>query len=155
MFTVGESTNYYAVDHSPSYLWNSATWEISSAVLPFLPAVMAGPAGWEANETVRRAIEVRALGSDVPGADVLVSTIPASAQTEAVGLVQGAGAVFDVVYDPWPTPLALAAADAGAVVVSGLDLLVHQALLQVELMTGSTVSLDLLRVAGERALTAR
>ena len=100
-------------------------------------------------------VEVRPLGSDVPGADVLVSTIPASAQTEAVGLVQGAGAVFDVVYDPWPTPLALAAADAGAVVVSGLDLLVHQALLQVELMTGSTVSLDLLRVAGERALTAR
>ena len=60
-----------------------------------------------------------------------------------------------MVYDPWPTPLALAAADAGAVVVSGLDLLVHQALLQVELMTGSTVSLDLLRVAGERALEAR
>lgn len=59
LVTVGESINYYAVDHSPSYLWNSATWEISSAVLPFLPAVMAGPAGWEANETVRRAIEVR------------------------------------------------------------------------------------------------
>ncbi|WP_168210131.1 N(5)-(carboxyethyl)ornithine synthase [Oerskovia sp. KBS0722] len=59
LVTVGESIHYYAVDHSPSYLWNSATWEISSAVLPFLPAVMAGPAGWEANETVRRAIEVR------------------------------------------------------------------------------------------------
>ena len=36
MFTVGESTNYYAVDHSPSYLWNSATWEISEALMPFL-----------------------------------------------------------------------------------------------------------------------
>lgn len=59
MFTVGESVNYYAVDHSPSHLWNSATWEISSAVLPFLPAVMAGPAGWDANETIRRAIEIR------------------------------------------------------------------------------------------------
>ena len=33
MFTVGESTNYYAVDHSPSYLWNSATWEISEALM--------------------------------------------------------------------------------------------------------------------------
>ncbi|MGW6006106.1 N(5)-(carboxyethyl)ornithine synthase [Oerskovia enterophila] len=59
LVTVGESINYYAVDHSPSYLWNSATWEISSAVLPFLPAVMAGPAGWDENETVRRAIEIR------------------------------------------------------------------------------------------------
>ncbi|MFC4950754.1 lysylphosphatidylglycerol synthase domain-containing protein [Pseudonocardia sp. GCM10023141] len=28
---------YHAVDHSPSYLWNSATWEISETLLPFLP----------------------------------------------------------------------------------------------------------------------
>ena len=36
MFTVGGHVDYYAVDHSPSYLWNSATWEISEALLPFL-----------------------------------------------------------------------------------------------------------------------
>ena len=50
---------YYAVDHSPSYLWNSATWEISEALIPFLPAVMAGTEGWDADPTIRRAIEIR------------------------------------------------------------------------------------------------
>ncbi len=59
MFTVGGTVDYYAVDHSPSYLWNSATWEISEALLPFLPVVMAGPESWEANETITRATEIR------------------------------------------------------------------------------------------------
>jgi alanine dehydrogenase len=58
-FEVGGNVRYYGVDHSPSYLWNSATWEISEALLPFLPTVMAGPAAWDVNETIRRAIEVR------------------------------------------------------------------------------------------------
>ncbi len=35
-FVVGDNVLYYAVDHSPSYLWDSATWEISEALLPFL-----------------------------------------------------------------------------------------------------------------------
>ena len=38
MFAVGDNVHYYAVDHSPSYLWNSATWENSEALIPFLPA---------------------------------------------------------------------------------------------------------------------
>ncbi|MCW3013739.1 MAG: alanine dehydrogenase/PNT domain protein [Solirubrobacterales bacterium] len=59
MFTVGEALRYYAVDHSPSYLWNSATWENSEALLEYLPIVMAGPAAWDASETIRRAIEIR------------------------------------------------------------------------------------------------
>ena len=59
LFTVGESTNYYAVDHSPSYLWNSATWEISEALLPHLRTVMDGPGSWDRDETIRRAIEIR------------------------------------------------------------------------------------------------
>ncbi|MET0673863.1 MAG: N(5)-(carboxyethyl)ornithine synthase [Microbacterium pygmaeum] len=58
IFTVGGSINYYAVDHSPSYLWNSASWEISDALLGFLPTVLAGPAAWTQNETIARAIEV-------------------------------------------------------------------------------------------------
>jgi alanine dehydrogenase len=58
MFTVGESTNYYAVDHSPSYLWNSATWEISEALMPFLRPVMEGPDAWAASETLDRATEI-------------------------------------------------------------------------------------------------
>lgn len=57
-FIVGSNVLYYAVDHSPSYLWNSATWEISSALLPFLRPVLGGSTAWEANETVWRAIEI-------------------------------------------------------------------------------------------------
>ncbi|MEO6826316.1 MAG: N(5)-(carboxyethyl)ornithine synthase [Microbacteriaceae bacterium] len=59
MFEVGDRVHYYSVDHSPSYLWNSATWEISEALLPFLETVMAGPESWQGNETIRRAIEIR------------------------------------------------------------------------------------------------
>ena len=59
MFTVGESTNYYAVDHSPSLLWNSTTWEISEALMPFLRTVMEGPASWAASDTIDRAIEIK------------------------------------------------------------------------------------------------
>jgi alanine dehydrogenase len=58
MFVVGESTNYYAVDHSPSYLWNSATWEISEALMPFLRTVMEGRDAWAASETIDRATEI-------------------------------------------------------------------------------------------------
>jgi alanine dehydrogenase len=59
MFMVGDRIHYYAVDHSPSYLWNSATWEISEALLPHLPTVLAGPAAWDADQTIRRALEIR------------------------------------------------------------------------------------------------
>jgi alanine dehydrogenase len=59
MLTVGRGLRYYAVDHSPSYLWDAATWENSAALLPYLPVVMAGPAAWDADETIRRAIEIR------------------------------------------------------------------------------------------------
>jgi len=59
MFTAGHQVAYYGVDHSPSYLWNSATWEISKALLPFLRPLMSGPTAWDDNETLRRAIEVR------------------------------------------------------------------------------------------------
>ncbi|GII99050.1 alanine dehydrogenase [Sediminihabitans luteus] len=57
-FTVGDGVLYYGVDHSPSYLWNSATWEISAALLPFLGTVMGGREAWESNETISRAIEI-------------------------------------------------------------------------------------------------
>jgi len=59
MRLVGPGIHYYAVDHSPSYLWESATWEISEALLPYLKTVLAGPAAWEADETIRRAIDIR------------------------------------------------------------------------------------------------
>jgi alanine dehydrogenase len=59
VFAVGPGVHYYAVDHSPTYLWNSATWEISAALIPHIGAVMSGPDGWESSDTIRRAIEIR------------------------------------------------------------------------------------------------
>jgi len=58
MLTIGGSTNYYAVDHSPSLLWNSTTWEISEALMPFLRTVMQGPGSWAGSDTIDRAIEI-------------------------------------------------------------------------------------------------
>jgi alanine dehydrogenase len=56
---VANGVLYYAVDHSPSYLWNSATWEISEALLPHLDTVLSGPAAWNSTPTISRAIEIR------------------------------------------------------------------------------------------------
>lgn len=112
------------------------------------------------------AVEVAELpaGGSVPfggfgarGADLLVSTVPAAAQTPSlVASLADVPAVFEVVYDPWPTPLAAAALASGQVLVSGLELLVEQAALQVALMTGATeVPVAAMREAGEQALVAR
>jgi alanine dehydrogenase len=59
IFTVGDGLHYYAVDHSPSFLWDSATWEISEALIPHLRTIISGPRGWEADRTIGRAIEIR------------------------------------------------------------------------------------------------
>ncbi|MDQ3156673.1 MAG: N(5)-(carboxyethyl)ornithine synthase [Actinomycetota bacterium] len=59
MFEVGDHIRYYGVDHTPSYLWDSATWEVSEALMPFLPIVMGGPSDWDKDETINRAIEIR------------------------------------------------------------------------------------------------
>jgi alanine dehydrogenase len=68
-FTVGDNITYYAVDHSPSYLWNAATWEISEALLPYLGAVLDGPTAWESESTLKRAIEIQ--DGHVLNADIL------------------------------------------------------------------------------------
>lgn len=90
-------------------------------------------------------------------ADVLVSTVPASAQVpELLAAVAGIGLVFEVVYEPWPTPLAEAATRAGHCVISGLDLLVAQAVDQVAAMTGRLdVPAGAMRRAAEEALESR
>jgi alanine dehydrogenase len=59
MFTVGDGVHYYAVDHSPSYLWESATWENSQALIPFIRPVLEGTKGWDGDRTISRAIEIR------------------------------------------------------------------------------------------------
>ncbi len=58
-FEVGDHVLYYAVDHTPSYLWNSATWENSNALVPFLRPVLEGPASWAADDTISRAIAIQ------------------------------------------------------------------------------------------------
>jgi alanine dehydrogenase len=68
-FTVGANMTYYAVDHSPSYLWNAATWEISEALIPYLRTVLDGPQAWDTDQTVRRAVEI--LDGTVCNPDIL------------------------------------------------------------------------------------
>jgi alanine dehydrogenase len=43
LFQVGKGINYYSVDHAPSYLWDSASYEISAALIPFLKTVLKAP----------------------------------------------------------------------------------------------------------------
>ncbi|MBZ5733828.1 shikimate dehydrogenase [Nocardioides sp. TRM66260-LWL] len=100
-------------------------------------------------------VEARPL-DDVPRADALVSTVPAEAQTpELVARWGAAPLVFEALYEPWPTPLARAASLGGAALVSGLDLLVHQAALQFTAFTGLAAPLASMRAAGEAALAER
>jgi shikimate dehydrogenase len=90
-------------------------------------------------------------------APLVIATTPAGA-TDALAplLPERPAALFDVLYDPWPTQLAARWSAYGGAVVSGLDLLVHQAVLQVEQMTGrSPAPLEAMRRAGERALAER
>ncbi len=95
--------------------------------------------------------------SEALSAPLVIATTPAGTTDALAGSVpEGAGTLFDVLYDPWPTALAAAWSDRGGRVVGGLDLLVHQAVLQVELMTGRTRGpLAAMRAAGERALASR
>ncbi|MEU2914216.1 shikimate dehydrogenase [Streptomyces massasporeus] len=90
-------------------------------------------------------------------APLVISTTPAGV-TDALArsVPERPAALFDVLYDPWPTHLAARWSAYGGAVVSGLDLLVHQAVLQVEQMTGlAPAPLDAMRKAGERALAER
>jgi len=98
-------------------------------------------------------VSVLPLDSAVGGVDAVVSTVPAKAQTpELIDRWASTPVVFDVVYDPWPSPLLSV---APGVAVSGLDLLVHQAVLQFEIFTGRPAPLDAMRAAGEKALASR
>jgi shikimate dehydrogenase len=109
----------------------------------------------------RLGVDVRtadwARASDAFGAPLVIATTPAGAtDTLADRVPERPGTLFDVLYEPWPTPLAAAWSARGAHVVGGLDLLVHQAALQVELMTGrAPAPLAVMRTAGEQALAER
>jgi shikimate dehydrogenase len=89
------------------------------------------------------------------GDQLVVSTLPpqgAAAATAALGDRPRGGTLMDVVYADWPTPLARAAERAGMTVISGLDMLVHQAAEQFRLFTGRTPPLEAMYAAGRQAL---
>ena len=90
-------------------------------------------------------------------APLVIATTPAGATDALSGAVpERPATLFDVLYHPWPTDLAARWSAYGGAVVSGLDLLVHQAVLQVEQMTGRVPGpLGAMRRAGEEALAAR
>ncbi|MGW3954519.1 shikimate dehydrogenase [Streptomyces sp. NPDC004752] len=90
-------------------------------------------------------------------APLVIATTPAgSTDALATAVPERPTTLFDVLYEPWPTALAARWSMCGGAVVGGLDLLVHQAVLQVEQMTGrAPAPLDAMRRAGEKALAER
>jgi shikimate dehydrogenase len=98
-------------------------------------------------------VEVGSLADDPVRGEVVVSTIPAAAQDSGLReRCAGVPVLFEVLYDPWPTPLAAA---REGLLVGGLDLLVHQAALQFELFTGAPAPLAAMREAGTAVLAER
>jgi shikimate dehydrogenase len=93
-------------------------------------------------------LDVRSWSRQIPEADLAISTvISGAADSIADAVADSAPLIVDVIYDPWPTVLAMTAQGAGCTVVSGRDLLVGQAGLQIELMTGRSVPAEVLYAA--------
>lgn len=97
----------------------------------------------------RLGVDVRwvELGVPVVGVDVVVSTLPADVAALHAHTVSAAPLLLDAIYDPWPTPLASAVAAAGGRVISGLQMLLHQAFAQVEQFTGMPAPKEAMRAA--------
>src|ERR1700729_2234693 len=92
----------------------------------------------------------------LPAADLVISTLPGGAADPlSATRWKPDTVVLDVVYAPWPTPFAGSALAAGCPVVSGLAVLLHQAVAQVELMTGRPGPVEAMRTALTAAVTAR
>ena len=88
--------------------------------------------------------ELGAIGDAADAADLVVSTVPAGAADSLAERLRAVPTLFDVLYHPWPTPLA-AAGVPGRVTVTGLDMLLHQAFRQFELMTGVPAPVQAMR----------
>ncbi len=101
--------------------------------------------------TVTRLDDATTVGA----ADLAVSTVPAVAVAKHAEALAGAAAVFDAIYDPWPTPLTETARARGRAVVTGVDLLAHQAVRQISLMTGRVVPVDVVRDPALTTLDSR
>ena len=88
--------------------------------------------------------DVHAVGDAADAADLVVSTVPAGAPDAFADRLKAVPALFDVVYYPWPTRLA-AAGVPGRVTLTGLDMLLHQAFRQFELITGVPAPVQAMR----------
>jgi shikimate dehydrogenase len=77
-----------------------------------------------------------AIAEAIAGAGVLVNTLPAEIAARHAKSLAGVPVLLDAIYEPWPTPLASAVTAAGGRVISGLQMLLHQAFAQVEQFTG-------------------
>ncbi|MFE9180418.1 shikimate dehydrogenase [Streptomyces sp. NPDC007126] len=113
--------------------------------------------GWAERLDVDVRIVDWARAEEALSAPLVVATTPAGATDPlAAAVPERPATLFDVLYDPWPTTLAARWSAYGGAVVSGLDLLLHQAVLQVEQMTGrAPAPLAAMRKAGEQALANR
>jgi shikimate dehydrogenase len=94
-------------------------------------------------------VEIRwtELGTRMGDVDVVVSTLPADVAAQHTDTVAATPLLLDAIYDPWPTPLAAAVEAAGGQVISGLQMLLHQAYAQVEQFTGLPAPTDAMRAA--------
>jgi shikimate dehydrogenase len=90
------------------------------------------------------------LGTLLADVDVAVSTLPADVAALHAHAIAECPVVLDAIYDPWPTPLATAVEAAGGVVISGLQMLLHQAFAQVEQFTGRPAPKEAMRAALDR-----
>ncbi|MDJ0344190.1 shikimate dehydrogenase [Streptomyces sp. H10-C2] len=110
----------------------------------------------EAAERIAIALRIRPWNEAARNLDagLVVSALPPAAADPLASLWPAAGnTLLDVVYRPWPTPIAQAARRAGSPVIGGLPMLCHQAARQVELQTGHhPAPLPAMREAAERAL---
>jgi shikimate dehydrogenase len=87
------------------------------------------------------------LGTPLTDIDVVVSTIPADVAAVHVDTLAAVPVLLDAIYDPWPTPLAVAVEAAGGRVISGLEMLLNQAFAQVEQFTGLSAPRNAMRAA--------
>lgn len=81
------------------------------------------------------------------GSSVLVNTVPPDAVAPVAAALGRTPCLLDVIYHPWPTPLATAVAERGGRVATGLDMLLHQAFGQVEQFTGQVAPRQAMRDA--------
>jgi shikimate dehydrogenase len=100
-------------------------------------------------------VTVTPLAEATLAAPLVVSTVPIGAQPSLLPLPWRADhTVLDVLYDPWPTPLAERVTATGGRVAGGLDVLFWQATVQVELMTGLPAPIEAMRSALDAVRTA-